>query len=150
MSPKPPVCANGVHSEVMKRTRLREDAGTVSIGPGAFGLVAGGVSMDFPAFAADWEASAMRTRALGETDFASTVFFLAAGLATEDLRDVAEDASALLAAGVTIEVEILFCDLLLPDGDLAMGNHNRFAGTGKARALTHGWRCGGYPCAVSQ
>src|ERR1700683_4773640 len=122
-SPRPPVWARGVHSELMNKMRFLVGDDAAAGDPGFFDLVAGGVSMDFPALAADSEARAIRTRALGETGcesslaagggatcFASAGFFLAPGFR-----------EALLSAGDTIEVEILLGPLLLPEGDFAMG-----------------------------
>jgi hypothetical protein len=72
MSPSPPVCANGVHSEVTKRTRFKADGAELT-GAGVAVLTAGGLSMDRPALAADSDASAIRTRALGDTGRGSTL-----------------------------------------------------------------------------
>ena len=71
----------------------------MAVNAGRFAFVAGGVSMAFPALAAEAEASAMRTRACGATGrgaslalartgacFASAGFFLRAGLAVSGLR----------------------------------------------------------------
>src|SRR5580692_11632205 len=73
MSPRPPVCARGVHSEVMNRIRFLTGDDVPAADAVFFAL---GVSMAFPALAAEAEASAMRTRTLGETGRGSS---LAAG-----------------------------------------------------------------------
>ena len=95
--------------------------------------------MAWPAFAADWDARAIRTRALGETGrassfargvaaLASIAFFFAptfagAGLAGMVLGGALASSGAgsvLFTAEGRIEEEILFSGLLLRDEDFAM------------------------------
>jgi hypothetical protein len=88
--------------------------------------------MDLPALAADCEASAMRTRAWGETGresvfalgggeacFASASFFLAAGFRETLVSEAG--GSGWFSAGDVIGDEILLRGLFLPEVDFAMG-----------------------------
>ena len=79
MSPKPPVCANGVHSDVIKRMRLPFEEVIASGGEGFFVF---GVADAFLDLGVTAEAREMRTGAwgltTGEADFAlgnEAVFF---------------------------------------------------------------------------
>ena len=148
MSPRPPVCASGVHSEVMKRMRFLSgdrcaDDGRRRLrfnGRGT-GAGVGGANIAFPARAADCEASAMRTFALGETALTSSLggsstgcFFgaaafafaegFAAGLAggfAAGLRvALTSVGAALFVAEGNIDEEILLDGLLLPEEDFAI------------------------------
>jgi len=136
MSPKPPVCASGVHSELMSKMRLLEDAGAVSIGFRVVSWVVVGVSIALPALAADADASAIRTRAWGETaggaSFAPGFFFAAAGFFPAPALAEAGFSTGVVSAEGSIDAEILVGDLPLPDGDLAMRKTKRFQGMGKA------------------
>jgi hypothetical protein len=109
--------------------------------------------MFFPALAADAEANAMRTRALGAIGLGSSFAVAGKGAGLVSLFFFARD---LEAVGFTVflvvgdgGVEVDAADggeilekglLLLPDVDLAMLNHKLFTWVGKVPALLRGWR----------
>jgi hypothetical protein len=96
----------------MNRIRLLKVAEAPTAGTGLFGFTAGADSIAFPAFAADAEASAIRTRALGATGresafssggevfFAADDFFRALRLGEIFLPSTGGGAGAFPAGGL--------------------------------------------------